>query len=81
MSSIYGLGSPKSYADLTVFLQLGDELDRDDLLRDLVNIQYNRGDINFERGRFRVRGDVVEVWPAYDDTVIRIEFFGDEIEA
>ncbi|TVR14225.1 MAG: excinuclease ABC subunit UvrB [Planctomycetota bacterium] len=80
VSSIYGLGSPKSYADLTVFVELGQNIERDELLRDLVKIQYTRGDIGFERGRFRVRGDVVELWPAYDDTVIRIEFFGDEIE-
>ena len=80
VSSIYGLGSPKSYADLTVFLEIGQEIERDDLLRELVKIQYSRGDIAFERGKFRVRGDVVELWPAYDDTVIRVEFFGDEIE-
>jgi excinuclease ABC subunit B len=80
VSSIYGLGSPKSYADLTVSLQVGQELGRDDLLRDLVTVQYARGDLSFGRGKFRVRGDTVELWPAYEDTVIRISFFGDEVE-
>jgi excinuclease ABC subunit B len=81
VSSIYGLGSPKAYQDLTVNLQVGQEIERDAMLAALVAIQYNRGDIAFERGRFRVRGDVVEIWPAYDDQVVRVEFFGDEIEA
>ena len=80
VSSIYGLGSPKSYEDLTVQIQVGAEVERDTMLLELVAIQYKRSDIAFARGKFRVRGDVVEVWPAYDDTVIRIEFFGDEIE-
>ena len=80
VSSIYGLGSPKSYEDLTVRIARDEPLERDDLLAALVAIQYERGDIAFERGRFRVRGDVVEIWPAYDDEVIRVEFFGDEIE-
>jgi len=81
VSSIYGLGSPKAYEDMTVELAVGEERERDEVLADLVAIQYVRGDVDFARGRFRVRGDVVEVWPAYDDEVIRIEFFGDEIEA
>ena len=80
VSSIYGLGSPKSYEDLTINLWVGLELERDDLLAQLVAIQYNRGDMNYQRGRFRVRGDNVELWPAYDDFAIRIGFFGDEIE-
>ena len=80
VSSIYGLGSPKAYEDLTVCCQVGLEIERDALLAQLVAIQYARGDLNFGRGKFRVRGDVVEIWPAYDDTVIRFDFFGDEIE-
>ena len=81
VSSIYGLGSPNSYQDLTVTIHVGQAIERDALLLQLVHIQYNRGDLNFQRGKYRVRGDVVELWPAYDDTVVRIEFFGDEVEA
>jgi excinuclease ABC subunit B len=80
VSAIYGLGSPNSYQDLTVQTHVGMQISRDDLLRDLIKIQYSRGDLNFQRGKFRVRGDVVELWPAYDDTAIRLSFFGDEIE-
>ena len=80
VSSIYGLGSPGTYQDLTVPVQLGAGAGRDALLRDLVRIQYSRGDLNFQRGKFRVRGDVVELWPAYEDTAIRLGFFGDELE-
>jgi len=80
VSSIYGLGSPRSYADLTVELARGQAIARDELLPRLVAIQYNRSDLGFQRGKYRVRGDVVELWPAYDDTVVRIGFFGDEIE-
>ena len=80
VSSIYGLGSPNSYQDLTVQTFVGMQTTRDDLLRELIKIQYNRGDLNFQRGKFRVRGDVVELWPAYEDTAIRLSFFGDEIE-
>ncbi len=80
VSSIYGLGSPNSYEDLTVQTHVGMAISRDDLLRELIKIQYSRGDLNFQRGKFRVRGDVVELWPAYDDAAIRISFFGDEIE-
>jgi excinuclease ABC subunit B len=80
VSSIYGLGSPGTYQDLTVPVQLGMSAGRDELLRDLVKIQYSRGDLNFQRGKFRVRGDVVELWPAYEDTAIRLGFFGDELE-
>jgi excinuclease ABC subunit B len=80
VSSIYGLGSPNSYQDLTVQTHVGLQVARDDLLRELVKIQYSRGDLDFQRGRYRVRGDVVELWPAYDDAAIRLSFFGDEIE-
>jgi len=80
VSSIYGLGSPNSYQDLTVNIHVGQQIERDALLLQLVHIQYNRGDLNFQRGKYRVRGDVVELWPAYDDTVVRIEFFGDQVE-
>ena len=80
VSSIYGLGSPRSYQDLTVVLAVGQKLERDAFLESLVAIQYNRGDLAFQRGKFRVRGDVVDLWPAYDDSAIRVVFFGDEIE-
>ncbi|MFC0559318.1 excinuclease ABC subunit UvrB [Halalkalibacter alkalisediminis] len=81
VSCIYGLGSPEEYRDLVVSLRLGMELDRNELLRKLVDIQYDRNDINFTRGTFRVRGDVVEIFPASrDEQCIRVEFFGDEID-
>lgn len=81
VSCIYGLGDPREYAASVVSLSEGQEISRDVLLRDLVNIQYNRNDIDFQRGRFRVRGDVVEIFPAgYSDHAFRVEFFGDEID-
>jgi len=81
VSCIYGLGSPEEYRDLMVSLRQGQEIDRNEILRRLINIQYNRNDMAFERGTFRVRGDVVEVFPAgSSDHAIRIEMFGDEIE-
>ncbi len=80
VSCIYGLGSPEDYKEMTVSLKLGEEADRDGILRDLVRIQYVRNDIGFTRGTFRVRGDVVEIIPAYEENVIRIEFFGDEVD-
>ncbi|WP_169974380.1 excinuclease ABC subunit UvrB [Tautonia rosea] len=80
VSSIYGLGSPEDYRKMMVHLRLGDIIDRDEMLLKLVDIQYDRNDISFERGKFRVRGDVVEVWPAYEETAVRIELFGDEVE-
>ncbi|NPV53465.1 MAG: excinuclease ABC subunit UvrB [Firmicutes bacterium] len=80
VSCIYGLGSPEDYQDLTVLVRRGEVRDRDDILRKLVGIQYSRNDIGFVRGTFRVRGDVVEIIPAYGEDAIRIEFFGDEIE-
>ncbi|MEJ6400262.1 excinuclease ABC subunit UvrB [Nicoliella lavandulae] len=81
VSAIFGLGSPKEYFDHTIPLHVGQEIDRDTLLRELVNIQFDRNDIDFQRGRFRVRGDVVEVFPASGSKyAYRIEFFGDEID-
>ena len=81
VSCIYGLGSPEEYRELVVSLRVGMEIERDHLLRRLVDIQYERNDIDFRRGTFRVRGDVVEIFPASrDEHCIRIEFFGDEIE-
>ncbi|RYZ66376.1 MAG: excinuclease ABC subunit UvrB, partial [Proteobacteria bacterium] len=82
VSCIYGIGSAESYHGLLIDLKVGEEFRRDNLLRQLVDIQYERNDIDFHRGTFRVRGDVVEVFPAYEEeTAIRIEFFGDEVEA
>ena len=81
ISCIYGLGMPAEYLKAAVPLKLGMEVDQRELLRDLVTVQYSRNDIELERGRFRVKGDVLEIVPAYEDRVIRIEFFGDEIEA
>lgn len=81
VSCIYGLGSPEEYGAMLVSLRTGMEIGRDQLLRRLVDIQYDRNDIDFQRGRFRVRGDVVEIFPASrDEHCIRVEFFGDEIE-
>ena len=82
VSCIYGLGSPDSYFDLIVFVEENGEVERDTLLRQLVNIQYQRNDFDFHRGTFRVRGDVVEVFPAYEESrAVRIEFFGDTVDA
>jgi excinuclease ABC subunit B len=81
ISCIYGLGMPAEYLKAAVPLEVGKEIDQRELLRDLVSVQYNRNDIEIERGRFRVKGDVLEIVPAYEDRIIRIEFFGDEIEA
>lgn len=81
VSCIYGLGSPEDYQNMMVPVKVGQEVDRDEFLKDLVAILYERNDIDFSRGKFRVRGDVVEVYPAYlDETAIRVEFFGDEID-
>ncbi|WP_125572132.1 excinuclease ABC subunit UvrB [Lacticaseibacillus songhuajiangensis] len=81
VSSIFGLGNPKEYFDHLISLHVGMEMDRNALLRRLVDIQYDRNDIDFQRGRFRVRGDVVEIFPASgDEHAIRVEFFGDEID-
>jgi excinuclease ABC subunit B len=80
VSAIYGLGSPREYRDLMVVLEAGTEAPRDQILEDLVRIQYRRDDIGFEPGKFRVRGDVIEVFPAYEEQAVRIELWGDEIE-
>ncbi len=80
VSCIYGLGSPQDYQDVMLFLRVGEQRSRDDVLRRLVDVQYERNDIDFARGRFRVRGDVIEVFPAYEDRAVRIELFGDEVE-
>jgi excinuclease ABC subunit B len=81
VSCIYGLGSPEAYHGMLVFVEAGTQWDRNHLLRELAKIQYDRNDYDFHRGSFRVRGDVVEVFPAHEeDKAIRIEFFGDEVE-
>lgn len=81
VSCIYGLGTPQSYLDRSVELAVGQEVPRDALLRLLVDVQYTRNDMAFTRGSFRVRGDTVEIIPSYEELAVRIEFFGDEIEA
>jgi excinuclease ABC subunit B len=81
VSCIYGLGTPQEYVDRMVTLDVGDQVDRDALLRQFVSMQYSRNDMAFTRGTFRVRGDTVEIIPVYEELAIRIEFFGDEIEA
>ncbi|WP_433048600.1 excinuclease ABC subunit UvrB [Dactylosporangium sp. CS-033363] len=80
VSAIYGLGTPEEYLDRAAKVSVGEEVDRDKLLRRLVDIQYTRNDLAFNRGTFRVRGDTLEIIPAYEELAIRIEFFGDEIE-
>jgi excinuclease ABC subunit B len=80
VSCIYGLGTPQSYLDRSLPVRVGMDLDRDKLLRALVDIQYTRNDLAFTRGSFRVRGDTVEIIPAYEELALRIEFFGDEVE-
>src|SRR5713226_8078428 len=80
VSAIYGLGDPELYAELMVTAERGQQRGRDTLLADLVAVQYQRNDVSFERGTFRVRGDTVEIFPAYDEQAVRIEFWGDEIE-
>ena len=80
VSCIYGLGSPKDYLDMMVPLHVGQQIDRDALLLKLVDIQYDRNDYDPGRARFRVRGDVIEVWPAYEEFAYRIELWGDEVE-
>ncbi|MEW2045246.1 excinuclease ABC subunit UvrB [Streptomyces sp. NPDC051445] len=81
VSCIYGLGTPQEYVDRMVPLRVGDEVDRDQLLRRFVDIQYTRNDLAFSRGTFRVRGDTIEIFPVYEELAVRIEMFGDEIEA
>jgi excinuclease ABC subunit B len=81
VSCIYGLGSPSDYKRMMIRLAKDEIIDRDQLLLKLVDIQYERNDVNFARGKFRVRGDVVEIWPAYEEFGLRVELFGDEVEA
>src|SRR5690606_25012511 len=80
VSCIYGLGSPKDYLEMMVPLHCGDTLERDDLLARLVDIHYERNDMDPSRGKFRVRGDVIECWPAYEEFAYRIELWGDQVE-
>jgi excinuclease ABC subunit B len=79
VSCIYGLGSPEEFMSLVVLLNVGEEIGRQAVLRKLVEIQYSRNDVDFKRSTFRVRGEVVDIWPAYEETAVRVEFFGDEI--
>jgi excinuclease ABC subunit B len=81
VSCIYGLGAPKEYLDQSIPLQVGQRIDRDELIREFVSIQYQRNDFDFSRGNFRVKGDTIEIIPVYDEFATRVEFFGDEIEA
>jgi excinuclease ABC subunit B len=81
ISCIYGLGIPSQYLKAAIPLKVGEDYDPRQVIRDLVNVQYSRNDIELQRGRFRLKGDVLEIVPAYEDRVIRVEFFGDEIEA
>src|SRR5688572_7929896 len=80
VSAIYGLGDPKTYKEKMVTLEVGQRIARDDILRALVQIQYLRNDVSFDRGTFRVRGDTVEILPAYEEQGVRVEMWGDEIE-
>src|SRR5512134_1991506 len=80
VSCIYGLGTPQEYVDRMVRLEVGEQIEREALLRKFVQMQYTRNDLAFSRGTFRVRGDTVEVFPVYEELAVRIEFFGDEIE-
>ena len=81
VSCIYGLGTPQSYLDRSVVMKVDDEVERDRFLRLLVDIQYERNDVGFTRGAFRVNGDTVDIIPAYEERAVRIEFFGDDIDA
>src|SRR5512147_3149272 len=80
VSAIYGLGDPVQYRERMVQLERGQRIPRDDILRQLVGIQYNRNDVSFERGTFRVRGDTVEIFPAYEEQGVRVEMWGNEVE-
>src|SRR5581483_9728057 len=80
VSCIYGLGTPQEYVDRALRLRIGDEIDRDRMLRRLVEVQYTRNDLSFTRGTFRVRGDTVEIFPVYEELAIRVEMFGDDVE-
>src|SRR3712207_3301909 len=81
VSCIYGLGTPEQYINAMIALQVGMRINRDDLIRKFVSMQYQRNDVDFSRGNFRVRGDTIEIIPMYEELAIRIEMFGDEIEA
>jgi excinuclease ABC subunit B len=81
VSCIYGLGSPADYKRMMVHLSKGETIDRDQMLLKLVDIQYQRNDIAFERGKFRVRGDTIEIWPSAEEIAMRVELFGDEVDA
>src|SRR5205823_7449838 len=78
---IYGLGSPEAYYGMLLFLEKGQKIKREDITRKLVEILYERNDGDFRRGTFRVRGDVIEIFPTYDDNAFRIELWGDEVES
>ncbi|MCA9196455.1 MAG: excinuclease ABC subunit UvrB [Planctomycetales bacterium] len=80
VSCIYGLGSPEDYQKMTVGIAKGETVERDEILRQLVDIQYDRNDVGFERGKFRVRGDCIEIWPSYEEFAYRIELWGDEVD-
>jgi len=80
VSCIYGIGSPEDYRAMTVGLETGQQIDRDRVLAKLVDVQYERNDVEFQPGKFRVRGDCVEVWPSYEEFALRLEFWGDEVE-
>jgi excinuclease ABC subunit B len=80
VSCIYGLGSPSDWKEMMVFIETGQEIERNRFLRNLIDIHYTRNDIEFDRGTFRVRGDVIEIHPAYEENAIRVEFFGDQID-
>ena len=81
VSCIYGLGDPDAYFGMLAFVEKGQEMKREDLIKKLVELQYERTEIEFDRGSFRVRGDVVEIFPSYLETAYRIEFWGDEIDS
>src|SRR6187200_1891088 len=81
VSCIYGLGSPSDYKRMMVYVKKGETVDRDNLLLRLVDIQYQRNDIAFERGKVRVRGDTIDIWPASEEVAYRMELFGDEVDA
>ena len=81
VSCIYGLGTPQSYLDRSIVLRVGEEVERDRFLRLLVDVQYERNDIDFKRGTFRVKGDTVDIIPAYEEVAVRVEFFGDEVDS
>src|SRR5947209_4490810 len=80
VSCIYGLGTPQEYVDRSVRLRVGQEIEREAILRALVDVQYTRNDLSFTRGTFRVRGDTIEIFPVYEERAVRVEMFGDEIE-